>query len=828
MPLPSRRLRGAQLRLALLPLACVLDLPDACANDLDERDASTASPVPARGAAVEFDAAMLTQRGIDPKLAEYFRDGARFAMGAQDVGLRVNGKNMGRIRARFDERGSLCVDAELLDAAEVARPRSGPLVDRPAPSSCIALVSIFPTASVELDPSGGKVSILVPTDALITPGQDVSGYARGGRAALLNYEIMGLDSRWDTRRSHYWSANTEAGFNVGDWVVRSRQVSTNSDGRHRTEVLDTYAQRSFAEQRAVLQLGELSTMNPTLSGAQITGVQLMSEQALGREGAGATIDGVAPTQARIEIRQGGVLVYSTVVPAGPFALTNVPRINRHANLDVTVIGTGGQTQRFTVAPSMASPFGASAGYTLAAGRVRNAVGVDAPWVVSAGWSGTVRRQLSLSSGLVTAPGYHAVGVGLGRQLGSATQVQFDVSGSRTTRHRASGMQGTMTLSQRLGEQWMFALADTRQSPGFRELLDTTRYDVANVRRTRYRGQSSASLSWSDPRLGSVSGGYSRTVLFNGRSARRAQASWATHFARMSVSLSAEWNLGTPRGVGNNSIYFTMTVPLGENSRLASTVRRHGREVRYGANVSEQVNELVSYRAGVEYRPGDHRRSLSTGVSLLPRYLQLDAGYARDMRSSNTSLGLRGGFVLHEQGLTASPYAVRDTFGVILVGDTAGVRVSTPGGPVWTDSRGYAVLPQIAAYGKSSVEVATDSLPRHVDIQNGAAIVTAARGAVTRLDFKLKKTRRVLVRVRTVDGDTLPSGAMVTDEADEMVGLVQGDGEIFVPNALETPRLRVSGPDMSGCAFTLDLGEPPRDPTYYESATAVCGPDGDER
>lgn len=800
-----------QLRVALLPLVCALDMPDACAND-----------VPVRDGDAEFDVGMLKLRGIDPKLAEYFRLAPRFTAGRHTVSLRVNGRPMGRANVRFDGQGALCVDRELADVANIVVSRAHLLASGPsAVSTCVALPSIIPRANVDLDPARAEVSLLVPTDVLREAQQDVSGYLQGGSAAVLNYEIVGMQSRWGSRTSRYGSANTEVGFNAGDWVVRSRQVVTASDGRYRTGVLDSYAQRSFAEHRAVFQLGELNALNPALAGAQVTGVQVMSEQALGSQGSGGAVEGVAQSQSRIDIRQDGVLVYSTVVPAGPFALTNIPRINRLANMDVTVTGAAGESQRFAVTPVMAGTVAPSAGYAVAVGRVRNTAGIDAPWLISAGWSGPVRRNLSLSSGVMLASTYRAIGLGLGSSLSTTTQLQFDVAGSHTLRDGATGAQAMLSVSQRLGERWSLSVSGTRQSRGFRELLDTARISSTNALRARYRDQSSASLSLSLPRLGNLSAGYSRAVLFDGRATMRALASWGTRIGTASVSLSAEWNLGRTRRSGSNSIYLNASVPLGGSRRLGSTVRRYAGETRYGANISEQVNEFASYRAGIEYRTGDHRRSLTTALSLLPRYIQLDAGYTRDARSRGYSLALRGGLVLHDRGLTASPYAVRDTFGVLSVGDAAGIRVSTPGGPVWTDARGYAVLPQLSPYGKSRIEVATDSLPRHVDIHNGASVIQAGRGAVTKIDFAIEETRRLLLRALTPDGRVLPFGATVTDEKGEVVGVVQGGGEIFVPNALATPRLSVSGPGMSDCSLVLEVADHAVEGAYYESTDAVC-------
>ena len=148
---------------------------------------------------------------------------------------------------------------------------------------------------------------------------------------------------------------------------------------------------------------------------------------------------------------------------------------------------------------------------------------------------------------------------------------------------------------------------------------------------------------------------------------------------------------------------------------------------------------------VEHDTRDREVESSLGVSALPFYSQLDFNYTRsDAERSSYQGGARGGVVLHSDGLTFSPYPVRDTFAVLSVGDMAGIKVNTPSGPVWTDWQGQAVAPQLSAYGRSPLEVQTRSLPRNADIHNGLAVVSAGRGAVDRIEFGVSLTRRALL------------------------------------------------------------------------------------
>ncbi|WP_417653546.1 fimbria/pilus outer membrane usher protein, partial [Escherichia coli] len=86
--------------------------------------------------------------------------------------------------------------------------------------------------------------------------------------------------------------------------------------------------------------------------------------------------------------------------------------------------------------------------------------------------------------------------------------------------------------------------------------------------------------------------------------------------------------------------------------------------------------------------------------------------------------LQGGIAVHGQGVTFSPWAIRDTFAIAALDKpVSGVRIDTPQGPVWTDFRGQAVVPSVGAWRPARVEVDTETLPKNMDIGNGTRVVT---------------------------------------------------------------------------------------------------------
>ncbi|WP_177343024.1 fimbria/pilus outer membrane usher protein [Pseudomonas sp. Root9] len=792
---------SASPALALVLLLCALIPAKVCAED--------SSPS-------GFDAQTLQQRGIDPQLASLLLSAPRYAAGQHTVNLRVNGQRRGRLAVNFDQQGNLCFDHALLDAANLLPPGEV--------QGCDDFLARYPQTLVEPDPATLTVSLVVPTDALRPVQQDISGYETGGFAGLLNYDLSGFYNRFGDDASRFGSANTEVGFNAGDWIVRSRQVQTWQDGLSRSTHLEAYAQRTFASHQAVLQAGQINLYNPVLSGAQITGVQVLTEHALQEQGQGALIQGIANSPAQVEVRQNGALIHSTVVPAGPFTLTDVRRLNTRSDVEVTVKEGVGSERRFTVPAAMLGLGLPAPGYSVAAGRVRNvgdAKGED-PWVVSGGWTGALHPQLTLGTGVLAASQYRSVGASLGwlPWLDSQIQLSTQVSNSQA-QEKVSGVQTDLSWSQRLGEQWSISAANSWRSIGYRELEESTYARDDNNRDSRYRDQQSLNLGWSHPRLGAFSAGVSRSANFAGDSSSRALASWGTSIGAVSLSASAEWQMGG-RQQQDNAVYLNISVPLGESRRLRSWVRNSGGENRTGLGLTEQIDDQLSYRVSAEHDSSDHQVETTLGISALPRYSQLDVSYSRsDAERSSYQGGARGGVVLHGDGVTFSPYPVRDTFALVSVGDMSGIKLSTPSGPVWTDWQGQAVVPQVAAYGRSPVEVQTRSLPRNADINNGLAMISAGRGAVDRVEFGVGLTRRLLLTVSTDQGAPLPAGASVSSAEGEFITLVQEGSQVFLPNVLGQSTLWITTPQGSRCQLRYSLPEKADPSVYFETAPARC-------
>lgn len=814
---------------ALQPQILVAALLACATHDASAADAQAR---PGDETLASFDLNLLKSRGIDPQVVDYLRQAPRFAAGTRRISLQVNGNPRGNLDARFDSEGQLCFDKALLDQAGLKLPKADL-----ASGACDDFLARYPQARTNLRPAREEVELVVPTAALRAE-QDSAYYHQGGVAGLLNYDLFGQTNEFSGKRSNYYSASTEVGLNADDWIVRSRQNYAVQNQKRRAENLYTYVQKTFVDHQTLVQAGQINVANSVFPGASITGLQVLPEQALRASNRqGATVSGIAQSQARVEVRQAGALIYTTLVPPGPFSLPDVPLLNSNTDLDVKVIETNGESRRFSVPAASLVQFNSSApGYSFAAGKVRtfNTKGALAPTVVTGtgGWQATPTDLLSV--GVMTADNdYNAIAWSLASQLDADTSFNLRNTFSRAGRQQVNGHEISAALSTRFSERLSGNINTTRRSAGYRNLQDTT-YSLKQQRRYDPRlDQYGAGLAWGDPVLGGFGLGYSTSTSVGGNKSEYLTASWNKTFDHFSASANVERTFGQRtrstndrRGQRSNreetAVYLSVSVPLGGGRNVRSYANKRNGVTRMGTTFNDNSNEYAGYSLSAERNLQSRQDDLSASANLLPRYTSVNLGYSRSGNDSTSYNGqFRGGVALHGDGVTFSPYQLQDTFAVASVGNIPGVKLDTPSGPVWTDGSGRAVVAQLPAYQRSNVQVRTTSLPRNLDLQNGHKTVMAGRGSVQTLDFPVVTTRRVLLTIVDPHGAALGKGMPVFGEADRFVTTTVEGGKAFITNHdIEKPlTLRMADGDL--CRLGFKLPEQPELDVYFEKAQAIC-------
>lgn len=851
-----------------------------------------------------FDIETLKSRGIDPKLAEFFAQSARFLPGREDVTLYVNGERLGVLKARFDDQGDLCFDRRLLNKAgliisqvqvstqetvvergkqdmsseaDVSSNSNTDSVDTPvevpglaiesqkgilqhvaAPISfwatapaetaistdesvgddtCYDFLTAYPQTEVDLRPGKQEVRLIVPQEAFRFVGKDFSQYSRGGAAGLLNYDALTMSTESSNLNTSYTSLSTEAGLNLGDWALRSRQNLIEQNGERRSQHLHTYAQHTIVPLHSMVQVGQIDIASPLFPGASITGLQMLPEATLNQNAAGGvTIEGIAQTsQARVEVKQDGILLHSTVVPAGPFSLKNILLIRSNSNVDVTIFEADGSDHSFSVpAASLHRVNLASTGPSFAVGKVRNLGESDSkePAVATFANDWLVSDRSKLTAGMMVSSDYTATGLIVDSAPSNNTTLSVGNVLSQSKEEGKRGIQSSITARTKLVENVTASTSVTYQTEGYRDLLDTIEnYQVKPVdvgeaaappkdyELDRSQTQFSANLGWKTQYFGGGSLGFTQSKSSDGDWGRNLSLSWGRSFQGVSVSATFQKDMA---GDAGNAAFLSVSVPLGNNRRLQTRASRSGdRDTQIGMTYNESVSESLGYSLSASQRGRGNGTDLSGNLSATPRYAQVNLGYAQDgVDSSSYNAAMRGALVFHRDGVTASPYQVQDTFGIVSVGDEAGIKIHTPNGTVWTDAGGRAVVPQLSPYSANRIEVATNTLPRNVDIDNGYKSIEVGGGSVSRIDFGVVKVRRVLLNAKFMAGGHLPKGASVLSKEGNYLTTVLDNGQIFLDDA-DQKSLVVNLPGNNQCVLQFKLPEVANTESYFEQADADC-------
>ncbi|MDO8235518.1 fimbrial biogenesis usher protein [Citrobacter werkmanii] len=773
---------------------------------------------------VTFDTDILASRGVSKNLAEYFSKAPLYLPGRHTVSVKINSVYKGSMAVMFGNKGQVCVDEDFLNATGLM----------PVPISkdepCHDLITDYPSAVINPIPGNESLELFLPAEALDNGFLTPQNFVKGGTAGLINYNLFSSRSEIKGAESqNYTQANLEAGLNIAEWVLRSRFIATDDNGEYHADSLYTYAEHVFQAQKVRAQIGQINVSSPLFGGAAINGIQFIPEQGLTQDTPGITVKGLARShQARVEVRQSGQLIYSTLVNAGPFSLENVPVVRSNADLNVSVVETDGSITRFIVpASSFNFQMSRPQGLAMSFGRVRDTESdYDMPWVynVSDGWR--LSRYWTTTASGVLAQDYQAAGSMLqwlptegvifsGSMLGSKASFDESLQGAKSELRTSLSVSGNLSID----------LSTAKYSSGYREITEALSNDFDG-----YQSSYSANISWSNDMLGTFSLGYYAYQAESDEDDTRSMiVSWGHSFKYMNITANWQHAMNQEddddKSMTNDDdmFYINISFPLGSQT-VGAYMRNQGDKTNYGLQNSGSLGEDINYYISADRDDESRENSFNGNINTNLHYTQLSIGAgANGDNQRNYSAILSGGIAAHANGVTFSPYDVQDTFAIARLSEPeSGIEITTPQGRVWTDFWGQAVVPGMTEWRKSRIEVNANTLPKSMDLANGIKNISAAHAAFQELDFQVLNTRRVMLEVKRPDGNWLEKGTSIVDEKNNYLVSTVDSGRVFVTDMAESPTLYAVDDNMHRiCRIQYTLNESQDKEAFYEMAKGVC-------
>lgn len=714
---------------------------------------------------------------------------------------------------------------------------------------CGDLGAFIPEATARFDTAQSRLELQIPQLYLasqargyVSPQQWDSGV--NAAFARYNFNTFVTKTAGRSLNSSYLGLNT--GLNLGDWHMRHTGSFSQAAGASSYQSSTTYVQRELTGLQSQLMIGELYTPGQLFDSVRLKGASLSSDDRMlpdSMSGFAPVVRGVAETNARVSVRQRGILLDEVSVAPGPFMLDDLYPTGFGGDLNVTVTEADGRVREFIV------PFAANANllrpgarrYSLSVGQLDELGVRHAPNLAQATYQHGLSNLLTGYTGAVVGEDYFSqlIGTALNTTVG-ALSLDLTHSTARIPGHTSrSGQSLQLRYSKNFADTGThFALGAYRYSTeGFLSVRDAAYVrglaldglNIDNVSRVRDRMDISLNQSLGS---GSVYLTGSAQQYWNRQSRNLTfTAGYSNTWNGMHYTVSAQRTRDLLSDRVDKQIDFSVSLPIGYGARrptLSTSVYRGDQGSGERASLGGTAGELneISYGVSATHSAGSGK-GVSTDVKYQTSQGVFSAGVGQSSDYRTASLGLTGGIVAHPGGLTLAP-ELGDTIGIVQATGAAGARVNGNHGSA-VGASGFAVVPHLTPYRKNMVELDPKDLSVDIELKTAAVNVAPRAGSVVMLEFESISGQAMLISAVREDGRPLPFGADVLDTNGAIVGMVGQGGKAFVRVPREHKRLTVQwgSTDASRCHLSYALDHlhdnAPSDRLYHLDA-GICAAD----
>lgn len=716
---------------------------------------------------------------------------------------------------------------------------------------CIDVVKIIPGAQVNFDISKQQLNIEIPQLYMRRAARgsvDPTLWDSGIPALMLGYYMNGYDSHYDeggTSRSFYSSLN--AGLNIGQWYFRHNGAyNWQQDMGGRYQSSNSYVQKDVEFALGHIVLGQFFTSGQLFNSVSFTGAQLASDDRMlpeSQRGYAPEIRGVAKTNAKVTVRQSGNIVSQITVAPGAFVIDDLEPTGYGGDLDVTIEEADGTQQQYSVPyASVAQSLRPGAQkYSITAGKLRDYNESEKPLFYEVTLMRGLTNILTTYAGTQISNNYHAVqggaaiGTGAGAISADVTQAWSNIGGDAG---KLAGQSYRVSYSKLIQEtDSNITIAAYRfSSSGYMD-LQTAMQTRAEVRRGdsqdsvwRSKNQFSLSLNqglpagWGNIYISASMQNYWNTQ--NGYNTQY-QIGYSNSYKWLNYSLNASRNK-TGYGEDQTTWYVNFSMPLsfGEPGRAPYLNMRYNQDNSGGkgeqASLSGALGDDGKYSYNLNAAHDNYSGSSGgMGGSWEGSMATLDGSYSKGDGYNSTSVGLKGGVVVHSGGITFSPYS-SDGYALIEAKGAEGAKVSGYGGAK-VDSSGYALSPSLIPYQLNHVAIDPEGSELGVEFENTAQNIAPRAGAVVKVKFNTHTGTPVLI-TSDYKGEPLPFGADIYDDDGVYIGAVSQGGVIFVKVTRPKGMLTVKWGENRKCQVDYFLKEHDTDNSSKKSIqrfTSMC-------
>lgn len=678
------------------------------------------------------------------------------------------------------------------------------------------LQSVIKDSSVHFNAGDYELNITVPQINIIYRPRgyiDPSTWDAGVPAIFLDYNAnmyrSYTGSKYGTRSNNItYTGNVgmQTGFNAKGWRFRKRlNLGMSSRGSSHTQNLFGFAQTDIIRLQSSLTIGDSNTRGDVFDSYDIRGIILQSDERMLPEGLRTYVPvlrGVAETNAKVTITQRGQTVYQTVVPPGPFELTDVGAMGYGGDLEMTVTEADGRVKSQSIpfsAPPMLLHQGVSL-FSVNAGELRDDKLRTKPKVVQGVYQYGLGNMYTLYGGGQFAERFYSMALGnaFNTPIGGFSVDVTHAKSKLSENINKTGNSFRVGFSRYLETtNTDLTLAAYKYSTAgyytFRE-ASLERYAHSNNHESDYRAKQRLTLTigqrlWNDAYLNFTGSMYQ--YWDNRPGTRQYSLTYNKSEKYFSYSLTGMRTMNSNRR-NENTYMLSFNIPLGRSissqpvfNSIYTTLTHDeggGSSLQVNANGSQgEMNEL-NYGIGTTTTKS-HNQGVKETISGNAFYRSpvgnLGMTASADNKSTNqVSLSANGSIVGHQGGITAGPPLGDSPFAIIEAPGGKGAKILNGYGSK-IDSNGYAIMPSLTAYRENTVSIDTRGLPATVDVLESESTVVPRAGSAILVNMKTIVGAPYILIVKRSDNSYLPIGTELFNEKGVSQGIIGQNGMAFI-------------------------------------------------
>ncbi|PSV25358.1 fimbria/pilus outer membrane usher protein [Photobacterium kishitanii] len=627
------------------------------------------------------------------------------------------------------------------------------------------------SGSVKFNYSKQSLSINLP-QAVLKKKIENDLWDYGSSGFRLNYAINGskVFSNGSNTNSEYLYGDFDLNANYGKWVLSVITRGMSSEGFMSPDMTLSTAIKPL---KSSLSFGKAFTGTAIFPNFPFYGASIHSD--LGIEswtarGYAPVINGVLNSNARITIKQEGYILYSKVLPAGPYSLIDIDPISNGDLSVVTEEANGNKTIRvYPVTTASALLRENNYHYNISTGmRDKYDNRLNGAFLFASLDYGF--KSGTLNTAAIVHDKYQSLGYGYTLPIGKFGVISTSINVARSKfnkvkaskQHNQKGTSIVLQYSKYFGKNTNVKFLNYRYvGKGYNDFSSFNPNEIYTEHDKNNRYQAVISQQ-----IGSVSLNTSGWVQSHQDVGGNISISGTV--GDVNIMLSGGYSsYNNTKSNYNTSLNFNIPLNLWNKTQYLNSsinyVERSGISINNGISIDD--NNGMSYDVNVNMDKNQKMLSLYTSKS----FSSIETGMS--ISKSNNTTAISTGFSGSIAGAKGVGLAYsnqqEDTLAIAHISNLKGITFN---GNSPTNSFGNSIIP-LSNYQNNSISIDAENIPDNISLIDNTYHFIPTENAIVVRDFKYIKVSNYFLRIFNKEGKVFPMGTQVKTNNGDNVGFI---------------------------------------------------------